>query len=84
MTKWNESGGLTRTLLTVVAVAAATLAAADPFGLPPWVQVVAVAISAGFAAVGIVPPQMVNVTHGDDEVPNLYIRFRDIMPKDDD
>lgn len=44
---------VTALVLTFIAVVVATLAAADPFGLPMWVQAVAAALSAGFAAIGI-------------------------------
>lgn len=40
-------------LLTFVAACIGALAAADPFGLPTWVQVVAAILTVGFAAIGI-------------------------------
>lgn len=41
-------------ILTFLAACVGALAAADPFGLPTWVQAVAAILVVGFAAIGIV------------------------------
>lgn len=46
-----------RTLLVFLASAIAALAVVDPVGMPEWLQVAVAALSAGFAGVGILPPQ---------------------------
>lgn len=43
----------TALLLTFIAACIGALAAADPFGLPLWVQSVAAILAVGFAAIGI-------------------------------
>lgn len=45
--------------LTFVAACIGALAAADPFGLPTWVQAVAAILAVGFAAIGIYTPNPV-------------------------
>lgn len=50
-----------RIILTILAVAVATLAAVDVAGMPTWVDAILAALATGFAAVGIIPP-------------NLYVR----------
>lgn len=47
-----------RTILTILAVAVAGVAAAGIQGMPQWAEVVLAALAAGFAAAGIVPPTM--------------------------
>lgn len=66
-----------RTVLTVLAVAAAGFAAADPVGVPTWVSVVVASLAAGLAAVGLIPPQMLSTDLGHNEV---FIRRRGVKP----
>lgn len=51
-------------LLTFLAACLGALAAADPFGLPTWVQVVAAVLTVGFAAIGIYTPNPVGARRG--------------------
>lgn len=46
-------------LLTFIAACIGAVAAVDPFGLPSWVQGVAVVLTVGFAAIGIYTPSPV-------------------------
>lgn len=46
-------------LLTFIAACIGALAAADPIGLPTWVQVVAAVLAVGFAAIGVYSPSPV-------------------------
>ena len=62
-------------MLTFVAAVAGYLAATDPIGLPTWAQGVAAVLAVGFAAVGIIPPQMIETDHG--SVP-VYAKRRDV------
>lgn len=59
----------TALVLTFLAAVCASLAAADPFGVPTWVQVLIAALSAGFAAIGI--PAVARTTR--------YTRRRDVQ-----
>jgi hypothetical protein len=49
---------LARLVLTFIAACVAALAVIDPTGLPQWVQIAAAVLATGFAAVGIIPPQI--------------------------
>jgi hypothetical protein len=49
---------LARLILTFIAACVAALAVIDPTGLPQWVQVTAAVLATGFAAIGIIPPQI--------------------------
>lgn len=48
-----------RAALTVLAITVAAFCAADVAGVPDWVNALGAALSVGFAAVGIIPPDMI-------------------------
>lgn len=56
----------TALVLTFLAVVVGALAGADPFGVPVWVQTLAGALAAGFAAIGIPSVVRPNTIRGRD------------------